>query len=710
MSNTKKIAESLHIPLPKVNAVVKLLNDGNTIPFIARYRKETTGGLDEEQLRQIEENLARLRSLQKRRETIVNSIQEQGKLTPKIKENIQSASTRTELEDLYQPYKPKRKTRAGTARKNGLEGLSDLISKQPVINQTLDEAAKPFLSTQVKTLEQAWQGARDIAAEIISDHPETRKVVRKKALSISTLTTEMKEDTDDPKQVYLDYYDFKLQVNRLRPHQTLAINRAEKEGVLKVKLSLPEQIWQKAVSAHFPQNPSSPFSGQLSKAINDAAKRLLLPSIYRDVRRALTEKAEDHAVQIFAKNLHALLLQPPLAGHTVLGLDPGYRTGCKVAVIDPTGKPLQTGVIYPVPPRSQIEKARDFTRELIRKYGITLIVIGNGTGSRETENFTAGLIKEFDDLKYLIINEAGASVYSASKLAGRELPDMDVSLRGAVSIARRVQDPLAEYVKIDPKSLGVGMYQHDLDQAKLKRKLTDVVESVVNQVGVEINTASPALLAHISGIGPGLAERIVSYRDDKGLFSERDELLEVPGMGEKTYQQAAGFLRIREGVNPIDDTAIHPESYPAALAVLDLAGIQVEEKPKIRQAALVELSRDKSAKDLAQDLKVGVPTLIDIFNQLAKPGRDPREDLPKPFLRSDVLSMDDLVQGMELQGTVQNVVEFGAFVDLGVKQDGLLHRTKIPAGVDLNLGNIIRVTILSIDKERGRISLGWAGD
>jgi len=710
MSNTKDVAYFLRIPLNKVDAAVKLLDDGNTIPFIARYRKEATGGLDEEQLRKIEENIARLRSLQERRETIIRGIRGQGKLTPKIEDNIQSASTRTELEDLYQPYKPKRKTRAGTARKNGLEGLSDLILKQPAINQTLEEAAKPFLSAQVKTLEQAWQGARDIAAETISDHPETRKVVRKKALSICALTTEKKADTEDHKQVYQDYYDFEYRVDRLRPHQILAINRAENEGVLKVTLSLPEQIWQKVISEHFPQNPSSPFSGQLSKTIDDAAKRLLLPAIYRDVRRTLTEKAEEHAVQIFAKNLRALLLQPPLAGHTLLGLDPGYRTGCKVAVIDPTGKPLQTGTIYPVPPRSQIEKAREFLKELIQKYGVTLIAIGNGTGSRETESFTAGLIKEVGDLKYLIVNEAGASVYSASKLARRELPDMDVSLRGAVSIARRVQDPLAEYVKIEPKSLGVGMYQHDLNQAKLKRKLTDVVESVVNQVGVELNTASPALLAHISGIGPGLAERIVSYRDDIGLFSGRDELLDVPGMGEKTYQQAAGFLRIREGVNPIDDTAIHPESYPAALAVLDLAGIQAKEKPETRQTALVKLSQEKSAEDLALDLQIGVPTLIDIFKQLAQPGRDPRQDLPKPFLRVDVLTMDDLVQGMELQGTVQNVVEFGAFVDLGVKQDGLLHRTQIPVGLDLNLGDIIRVTIRNIDKDRGRISLGWAGD
>ncbi|MGB2964701.1 MAG: Tex family protein [Anaerolineales bacterium] len=709
MSISKNIAAFLRVPLPKVNAVVQLLDDSNTIPFIARYRKEATGGLDEEQLRQINEELTRLRSLEDRRETILKSIKEQGKLTPKVKGKIQSALTHTELEDLYQPYKPKRKTRASTAREQGLEPLVEMILMQVEVNQSLPDIAEAFVSGEVKTSDQAWQGARDIAAETISDHPETRQAVRKNALRLSILTTEKKPDGDDPRQVYQDYYDFKVQVNKLRPHQTLAINRAENEGILRIKLSLPEGIWREAITRHFKENPASPFCGELSIAIDDAAKRLLLPAIFRDVRRNLSEKAEDHALTIFAKNLRALLLQPPLAGHTVLALDPGYRTGCKVALVDPTGKPLETGTIYPVPPRNQKQKAREFLKELIQKYNVTLIAIGNGTASRETENFVADMISDKKGPQYLIISEAGASVYSASKLAGRELPDLDVSLRGAVSIARRVQDPLAEFVKIDPKSLGVGMYQHDINQAKLNQKLADVVESVVNQVGVEINSASPALLAFISGIGPGLAERIVSFRDSRGNFSNRHELLDVPGLGEKTYQQAAGFLRIREGNNPLENTAIHPESYPAAQAVLDLAGIRSEENPKTRKNALVDLSRKKSAEALARNLKVGLPTLIDIFKQLVQPGRDPREDLPKPLLRSDVLTMDDLVQGMELQGTVQNVVEFGAFVDLGVKNDGLLHRSQIPAGLDLNLGEIVRVTILSIEKDRGRISLGWAG-
>ncbi len=444
--------------------------------------------------------------------------------------------------------------------------------------------------------------------------------------------------------------------------------------------------------------------------MQEGASRLLLPAIFRDVRRLLTEKAEERALQIFTKNLRALLLQSPLAGFTVMGLDPGYRTGCKVAVVDPTGKALHTGTIYPVPPRNQIEQAREYLLKNIQEWKVTLIVIGNGTASRETELFVADVIKDLEGVKYLIVSEAGASVYSASKLAGRELPDMDVSFRGAVSIARRVQDPLAELVKIDPQSLGVGMYQHDVNQSQLKEKLEQVVESVVNLVGVEINTASPALLSFISGIGPGLAERIVAYRDQAGHFNDREQLQDVPGMGEKTYQQAAGFLRIRGGANPLDTTAIHPESYPAAKEVIRQAGIGLNEKRQEKKRALDSLSERTTVEDLAASLKIGIPTLEDIFKQLVQPGRDPREDLPKPFLRKDVLSVKDLVVGMELQGTVQNVVEFGAFIDLGVKNAGLLHRSKMPAGLDLNLGDIVRVTIKQLDLERGRISLGWAGE
>jgi len=709
MSNPKYIADSLNIPMSGVKAVVSLLDDGNTIPFIARYRKEATGELDEEQLRNISEELTRLRTLDERRATILKSIQKQGKLTPDLEKDIISTNSKADLEDLYQPYKPKRKTRASSAREKGLEPLAELILGQENPRESLEAIANPYLNDQVLSVADAWQGARDIAAEVISDHPQIRKQLRKKALHSSLYSTVKKKGADDGRQVYQDYYQYEIQSNRIRPHQTLAINRGEEQGILSVKLSLPDKFWKALIRDQFPLDPESPLSGELSECIKDAAARLLLPAIFRDVRRTLTEKAEDRALQIFSKNLRALLLQPPLAGYTVMGLDPGYRTGCKVAIVDPTGKALVTGTIFPVPPRKQVEQAREYLLKNIKKWKVSLIVIGNGTASRETELFVADVIKELDGVNYLITSEAGASVYSASKLAGRELPDMDVSFRGAVSIARRVQDPLAELVKIDPQSLGVGMYQHDVNQSKLKEKLKQVVESVVNQVGVEINTASPALLSFISGIGPGLADRIVAYRDKTGHFKNREKLQDVPGMGEKTYQQAAGFLRIREGDNPLDTTAIHPESYTAAEQVINQAGIDLNEKPQSKQSALVRLSEKKTAEDLAASLKIGVPTLVDIFTQLVQPGRDPREDLPKPFLRKDVLTEKDLVEGMELQGTVQNVVEFGAFIDLGVKNAGLLHRSKIPAGVDLNLGDIIKVTIQKVDLERGRISLGWSG-
>jgi len=708
MSNSKYIASSLRVPLSGVDAVISLLDDGNTIPFIARYRKEATGGLDEEQLRKISEELSRLQVLDERRGTILKSIQNQGKLTPHLEKGIRSAKTKADLEDLYQPYKPKRKTRASQARENGLEPLAMLILEQSKTTQSLDEIGKAYLNDRLLTTADAWQGARDIAAEVISDNPRIRKLLRKKALQYSVLSTAKKRGGEDKRQVYRDYYEFEIQSNRIRPHQTLAINRAEDQDILTVKLTLPARHWEQLILDEFPVLPESPFSSELRTSISDAASRLLLPSIFRDVRRALSEKAEDRALQIFSKNLRALLLQPPLAGHTVMGLDPGFRTGCKLAVVDPTGKVMQTGTIYPVPPINKIQKARDYLLNSIHHLNISLIVIGNGTASRETELFVADVIKDLDGVNYLITSEAGASVYSASKLAGRELPDLDVSIRGAVSIARRVQDPLAELVKIDPQSLGVGMYQHDVNQKKLKERLKQVVESVVNQVGVEINTASPALLSFISGIGPGLADRIVSYRDESGHFVNRENLQDVPGMGEKTYQQAAGFLRVRGGDNPLDTTAIHPESYSAAEQVIQQAGIDLKEGTQLKQNALVRLSEKRTAEDLAASLRIGVPTLVDIFKQLVRPGRDPREDLPKPFLRKDVLTMEQLVEGMVLQGTVQNVVEFGAFIDLGVKNAGLLHKSKIPAGIDLNLGDILTVSIQQVDLERGRISLAWS--
>lgn len=711
MKYTTQIAAALNIKPQQVAAAVDMLDDGNTIPFIARYRKEATGGLDEEQIRHVKEDLAHLRALDERRETILKTITEQGKLTPGLEKRIHAAQSRTELEDLYQPYKPKRRTRASMAREKGLGDLAKILLTQNPKGPSLEQTAAPFLSEEVPSPREAWQGARDIVAETISDHAQIRQTTRRKALKYSVQETAKKKKGEDPQQVYKSYYDLKTRVDRLRPYQVLAINRAEDEGVLKVNLTIPERDWQKAVSTHFRANPSSPYAEQMGQAIEDAAKRLLLPAIERDVRRELTEKAEEHAIQVFAKNLRALLLQPPLTGYAIMGLDPGYRTGCKVAVIDPTGKALATGTIYPVPPRNQVDAAQKTLTKLIQAHNVTLIAIGNGTASRETEQFVADLISDLNaglgDLHYLIVNEAGASVYSASKLARQEFPDMDVSLRGAVSIARRVQDPLAELVKIDPQSIGVGMYQHDVDQSKLARKLDDVVESVVNSVGVDLNTASPALLAHVAGIGPTLARRIVTHRDAGGPFSNRDELLDVSGVGAKTFQQAAGFLRIRGGDNPLDASAIHPESYPVARAVLAQAGVGADDGPGDREQALVRLSREKSAEELAEELGTGVPTLIDIFKQLARPERDPRESLPKPILRSDVLSMDDLVKGMELRGTVRNVVDFGAFVDVGVKHDGLLHRSQIPGGADIKVGDVLPVRVLSVEKERGRIGLGW---
>lgn len=710
MKNIQTIARQCDIPVPSVSAAVNLLDQGNTIPFIARYRKEITAELDEGQLRRIGEELARLRALDDRRSTILNTIREAGKLTPELEERIESTETRTELEDLYRPYKPKRKTRASTARERGLEPLAGMILEQPLTSQTLEDISRPFLSSEVQSSREAWQGARDIAAEIISDTPQIRRELRERALNRGEIQTHKSRKGEDERAVYRDYYQFTSLVGQIRPHQILAINRAEKEGVVGVRVIMPEDIWREVMAEAYPAAPDSPLCEELTAAVEDAAQRLLLPAIARDVRRHLTEGAEERSLDIFAKNLRALLLQPPLVGFTVLGLDPGFRTGCKAAVVDPTGRALDTATIYPVPPREEVEKSRQTLRSLIRTYGVDLIAIGNGTASRETEAFVAQLIQDLNDVRYLIVSEAGASVYSASKLAGQELPDLDVSLRGAVSIARRVQDPLAELVKIDPRSLGVGMYQHDVNQTRLQDRLAGVVEGVVNQVGVDLNTASPALLSFISGIGPGLAQRIVAFRNQQGPFQSRDQLLDVNGMGEKTFEQAAGFLRIREGENPLDGTAIHPESYPAARQIVRQAGLSLDADQEQRERALVNLSRQKSAENLAAALQVGVPTLVDIFKQLAQPGRDIRDDLPKPLLRQDLLTLDDLIEGMELPGQVQNVVGFGAFVDLGLKNPGLLHSSKIPPQVDLTLGDVIQVRILAVDRDRGRISLGWGGD
>lgn len=715
MANTSKIAQQLKIDGRQVAATIELLDADNTIPFISRYRKEVTGGLDEEQIRDIHELLGTLRSLDERRETVLKSIRAQGALTPELEAQLGAAETRTELEDLYQPYKPKRVTRAGIARKRGLQPLAELILKQAAVAGSLEDLARPYLSEEVPTAEDAWAGARDIVAETISDHSAVRKLTRAKAAEWGTETTEKIKAAEDTRQVYKDYYEFDYRLDRLRPHQVLAINRGEKEKVLRVKINVTERDWRYAVNTNFPADHRSPLADELYASGEDAAGRLLLPAIERDLRRELSAKAETHAIQVFATNLRNLLNQPPLAGQVVMGIDPGFRTGCKVAVVDPTGKPLETATIYPFGSQAQTERTRQTLAALVAKQRVTLIAIGNGTASRETEQLVADFLNDEDlwvQLKapkpqYLIASEAGASVYSASKLGRAELPEMDVSMRGAVSIARRVQDPLSELVKIDPKSIGVGMYQHDVDQKELGKALDAVVESAVNATGVEVNSASPALLTYVSGIGPKLAERIVQHRDAHGPFRKRQALKEVSGLGPKAFEQSAGFLRIRDGDNPLDRSAIHPESYPIAKAVMQRAGLKLSTPPRERGPALEALR--PSLKELAAELGTGVPTLEDIFDQLIRPGRDPREDLPVPILRSDVLKMEDLVTGMQLKGTVRNVVDFGAFVDIGVKQDGLLHRSQIPRGTVLNVGDILEVDILKVEIERGRISLGWPG-
>ena len=704
MSYPETIASQLNIRPSQVAAVIELMDGGNTLPFIARYRKEMTGSLDEEQLRDISELLSRLRALDDRRETILAAIAAQEKLTPELEAQIRAAETLTALEDLYQPYKKKRSTRASVAREKGLEPLAQLILDQPQTRQTAEQLAARFITGELETAEEALAGARDIAAETIADHAGVRSLTREKALQFATLQVGRIKDAADDKRRYELYYEYAQRVDRVRPHQVLAINRGEAEKILRVKIDISEGDWLLAMRTAFRPDRRSPLREQLELAMEDAAARLLLPAIERDVRRTLTEQAETHAIAVFAKNLRGLLGQPPLAGHTVIALDPAYRTGCKVAVLDETGKLLATETIYPHAPQNKRQEALNVLRRLIATYGATLIAIGNGTASRETEQLVAELTRALPDVHYLIVNEAGASVYSASKLARAELPDLDVSLRGAVSIGRRVQDPLAELVKIDPQSIGVGLYQHDVNQKQLAESLGGVVESVVNQVGVDANTASPALLTYISGIGPKLAEQIVAYREANGRFANRGQFLEVNGLGAKAFEQAAGFLRLPGGENPLDAGAIHPESYTVATAVLKRANLSPDSSPQEREAALAVL---QPTAELAAELGTGLPTLLDIFEQLLRPGRDPRQDAPPPILRSDVLSMDDLREGMVLNGTVRNVVDFGAFIDIGVKQDGLLHRSQIPRGVSLTVGDVIEVQINNIDSERGRISLGW---
>ena len=712
-----QIAETLSLSPGKVLAVISMLEEGATIPFIARYRQERTGGLDEEALRDIRDRLEYLRLLAERKETVLVSIREQGKLTDELEQQVRACSLLKDLEDIYLPYKPKRKTRASIAREKGLEPLAEHMWEEEVVSGSPESIAAAFINPEagVSDVEDALQGARDICAEWINEEVDLRNALRQQIQRHGVLQTSRGSEPDE-RETFRQYYDFSCKICYLKPHQILAINRGEREGILSAKLEILEEKALERMQRFTITNQKSIFSSHLSLAVRDCYKRLMFPALEREARKELTEKADEHAIHNFAENLRNLLLQPPLSSQTVMGIDPGYRTGCKVAVVDGTGKYLEGTTIFPTPPLKKVRESIQTMDRLVDAHGVTLIAIGNGTGSRETELVVAELIAERqvrnkdEDLHYLIINEAGASVYSASPLAKQEFPDLEAAMRGNISIARRVQDPLAELVKIDPKSIGVGLYQHDVNQANLSRKLDDVVESCVNSVGVNLNSASSSLLAYVSGLSRTIAEKIVSYRDENGIFRDRRELLKVSGLGAFRFQQAAGFLRIPESPNPLDNTAIHPESYDAARKLCESIGILPEDIPE--SVTLFPLKfRNLNPDETARKLGVGTPTLELIMEQLQKPGRDPRESLPKPLLRQEILSMSDLNEGLELEGTVRNVVDFGAFVDIGVKQDGLLHISKMSSRRVTNphdvvsVGDIIKVRIVSVDEQRGRISL-----
>ncbi|MBN1309960.1 MAG: RNA-binding transcriptional accessory protein [Anaerolineae bacterium] len=707
-----RLTNNLGLHRNQVERTVGLFDEGDTVPFIARYRKEVTGGLTDEQLADFREKLEALRRLEDRQRTVLKTIEEQGKLTPELAEAIEEAQNLQEVEDLYLPYKPKRRTRASIAREAGLEPMAVWILEQAVFDIPREGAAEPYLSEQFPTPEDAWQGARDIVAEVVSDDARGRDIARKMTWDGGTLKSVLADAEKDPRQTYHVYYEFEARLRQLKPHQVLAMTRGEAEDALRVGVVVDDNEIIVALAGLYPPNKLSPLAHDLYAAVVDAYDRLIGPAIEREVRRDLKEWADQHAINVFATNLRNLLLTPPIKNQTILGIDPGYRTGCKLAIVDPTGKVLVTGTIYPHEPQHRWTEALETLDKLVEKFGVTLIAIGNGTASRETEELAAELISANGaegHLRYLIASEAGASVYSASPLARAELPDLDVSLRGAVSIARRAQDPLAELVKIDPKSIGVGMYQHDVDQSALAESLAWVTESVVNAVGVDANTASPALLSYVAGVGPKLAGKIVAHRDKNGPFKQRESIKKVSGMGAKTFQQAAGFLRIPSSEHLLDRTGVHPESYDAVAGLLDLLALSLDD-PQLA-ARLGEAQAAHNVEELAAMLGIGAPTLGDIFADLQRPGRDPRDEAPPPILREDVLKMEDLRPGMRLNGTVRNVVDFGAFVDIGVKQDGLVHisqmanrRIESPYDV-VGVGDIVEVTVLDVDVERGRIGL-----
>ena len=707
----KIISEELNVKESQVQSAIKLIDEGNTIPFIARYRKEATGGLSDETLRTLGDRLNYLRNLEKRKEEILKSIEEQGKLTEELKVQINNASILSEVEDIYRPYKQKKRTRATIAKEKGLEPLANIIYLQSD-KRTLEDIAKEYINSEngIETIEEAINGALDIIAENISDVAEYRKRIKQMCYREAVIKT--KASNEEEKSNYEMYYDFSENINKIPSHRILAINRGETEKIIKVKIEKPEDRIIEYIKKDIIKG-NTVFTDILSAAIEDSYKRLIEPSIDREIRSDLTEKAEEKAIKVFGQNAKQLLLGSPIKGKTVIGFDPAYRTGCKIAVIDETGKVLDTATIYPTAPQNDIEGSKKVLKKLIENYSVDMIAIGNGTASRESEMFVAETIKEVENsVSYAMVSEAGASVYSASKLATEEYPDINVSLRGAISIARRLQDPLAELVKIDPKAIGVGQYQHDVNQKRLAESLEGVVEDSVNSVGVDVNTATPSLLTYVSGLNNSISKNIVKYRDEHGKFKNRKELLNVSKLGKSAFEQCAGFIRIYDGDNPLEVTAVHPESYEIAENLLKEIGYNKEDLNNKEMLNKIKAKVNEiNIKQMSSKLNVGEMTLKDIMQEISKPGRDPREEMPKPILRSDVLKFEDLREGMTLSGTVRNVIDFGAFVDIGVKYDGLVHISELsnnyvknPSDI-VSVGDIVKVKVIGIDSERKKVSL-----
>ncbi len=717
MSINERLAKELNLKLNVIDNVIEMLDEGNTVPFIARYRKERTGGLSDEVLRNLEERLNYLRNLDDRKEAVIRLIDEQGKLTEELKGNIEKAQTLTEVEDLYRPYKAKKRTRATIAQEKGLAPLGELILEGKFKGDVKEEAKK-YISEEkgVETVEDAIKGALDIIAEKISDEAKYRKWIRDLVFREGVIETKGSSEERTP---YEMYYEYSEQVFKIPPHRILAINRGEKEKILSVKVTINEDKLITYLEKNILKG-NKDTDEYLSEGIKDSLKRLIYPSIEREIRSELTEKGEEGAIKIFKENLKALLLQAPIKGKVVMGYDPGFRTGCKIAILDKNGKFLENTAVYPTVPKKDIEGTKKTLKAIIKKYDVDVISLGNGTASRESEEVISEMIKEIKnetgkEVAYVIVSEAGASVYSASKLATKEYPDLDVTVRGAISIGRRLQDPLAELVKIDPKAIGVGQYQHDVAQKKLSESLQGVVEDSVNKVGVDLNTATPSLLTYISGINSGIAENIVAYREENGEFKSRKELLKVKRLGQKAYEQCAGFLRVMESKNPLDNTGVHPESYKAAEELIVKLGYTMEDLKNKALNDIEERVKKIGLNNLAKDLEVGEMTLSDIVKELQKPGRDPRDEMPKPILKTGVIELKDLKPGMELMGTVRNVSDFGAFVDIGVHQDGLVHKSQMadkfvkhPLDI-VKVGDVVKVSVLEIDEKRNRISLTMKG-